>query len=265
MAAQLIAAGSRLRLNSGFNHPRPSIEAADATMSSPAQGPKDRDEIAAAYSSEPWWYDLRGFFILTFAYRSTLFEQLRLFGGNIGPRHLEVAIGTGTLFELILRWRRWKKLPVADVVGIDYAPRMLAGARRRFARHPGIRLELADVAHLPMADDSFDTANIANAVHCLPEVDAGLAEVRRVLKPGGCVALNVLLHPRGWAPLRGIARRINDWGMRKGILVTPYEAQDVRQRLEAAGLAIEREWVRGNTLNVLACKRSPGGVPQRQA
>ena len=33
---------------------------------------KTRDEIAEAYSSEPWWYDIRGFFILTFAYNSTI-------------------------------------------------------------------------------------------------------------------------------------------------------------------------------------------------
>ena len=95
---------------------------------------KNRDEIAEAYSSEPWWYDLRGFFILTFAYNSTIGAQLRFFGPNFGPEHLEVACGTGTLLEMVLRWRRWKKLPVVKVMGIDYAPSMLAGARKRFAR-----------------------------------------------------------------------------------------------------------------------------------
>ena len=68
---------------------------------------KTRDEIAEAYSSEPWWYDLRGFFILTFAYNSTINTQLRFFGPHFGPNHLEVACGTGTLLELILRWRGW--------------------------------------------------------------------------------------------------------------------------------------------------------------
>ena len=32
---------------------------------------KSAEEIAEAYKSEPWWYDVRGFFILTFAYNST--------------------------------------------------------------------------------------------------------------------------------------------------------------------------------------------------
>jgi len=67
---------------------------------------KTRDEIAEAYSSEPWWYDIRGFFILTFAYNSTIGTQMRFFGPNFGQKHLEVACGTGTLLEMILGWRR---------------------------------------------------------------------------------------------------------------------------------------------------------------
>jgi hypothetical protein len=40
--------------------------------------------------------------------------------------------------------------------------------------------------------------------------------------------------------------------MRKGILVTPYERDDIRRRLEAAGLAIDQERTSGNTYNVVA-------------
>jgi hypothetical protein len=79
-----------------------------------------------------------------------------------------------------------------------------------------------------------------------------LREARRVLKPGGSLAANVLLFPRGIAPLRMAANRLNAWGIRKGILVTPYERDDIRRRLEAAGFAIERERISGNTYNVVA-------------
>src|SRR5580765_303994 len=144
---------------------------------------KSRDEIAAAYASPPWWYDVRGFFILTFAYNSTLPRQMRFFGRNIGPRHLEVACGTGTLLEIVLRWRRWKGLPSSQISGVDYAETMLAGARHRFAKTPGIELRHADVAALPYGDGQFDSVNIANAVHCFPDVDGGLRDVLRVLKP----------------------------------------------------------------------------------
>ena len=227
---------------------------------------KTKDEIARAYKSEPWWYDVRGFFILTFAYNSTLLQQLRFFGPNLGARHLDVACGTGTLLDLILRWRRWKKLPAVQIVGVDYAEPMLAGARHRFAGQAGLEFRLADVAEMPFADDSFDTANIANAVHCFPDVDGGLRDVFRVLKPGGSMAANVLLFPRAGWPLHGIAERINRWGMTKGILFTPYTREDIRQRILDAGFEIRTDYVSGNCYNVLASKtQTPDAPTQRRS
>jgi ubiquinone/menaquinone biosynthesis C-methylase UbiE len=217
---------------------------------------KTREEIAAAYRSEPWWYDLRGFFILTFAYNSTLWAQLRFFGPNFGARHLELACGTGTLLELVLRWRRWKGLPVSQITGVDYAETMLGGAIRRFARQPEIQFVHADAADMPFPTGSFSTANIANSVHCFPDVDGALRGVWRVLEPGGTLAANVLLYPRTPWPWGAFAERINRWGIRKGILFTPYEEADVRRRLVAAGFEIVSEAVRGNCYEVLARKPS---------
>lgn len=224
-------------------------------MASTGEGKrKSADEIAEAYKSEPWWYDVRGFFILTFAYNSTLTEQVRLFGSNMGARHLDVACGTATLLDLVLKWRRWKKLPKVDLVGVDYAEPMLAGAIRRFRGQPGFRFVHADAAEMPFETNEFDTVNIANAIHCLPQVDAALKEMVRVLKPGGAWAGNVLLYPAGRGLLAGIANRINAWGIQKGILVTPYERADIRARIVAAGLQIVNEEVSGNCYNVVARK-----------
>lgn len=215
---------------------------------------KSKEEIAQAYVSEPWWYDVRGFFILTFAYNSTLSEQLRFFGRNFGARHLELACGTGTLLELMLRWRRWKRLPRVQVVGVDYAESMLAGAMHRFAGKSDIELQHGDAAALPFSSDSFDTVNIANAVHCFPEVDAAFLDVFRVLKPGGTLAANVLLTPRGLWPLRRIAERINRWGIRKGILYKVYEEQEIKNRLISVGFVVDTEIISGNCLNILVRK-----------
>lgn len=216
--------------------------------------PKTREDIAKAYESEPWWYDVRGFFILTFAYNSTLGSQLRFFGSRMGNTHLELACGTGTLLELVLWWRRWKRLPAVRVVGVDYAESMLAGALRRFRKWPGLDFRHADAAALPFPSDSFDSIHIANAIHCFPEVDKALGEALRVLKPQALLSANVLLHPRGIAPLNWIARRINAWGIRKGILHATYSQEDVRQRLIKAGFHIDSESVSGNCLNVRARK-----------
>lgn len=215
---------------------------------------KTRDEIAEAYKSEPWWYDVRGFFILTFAYNSTIGTQLRFFGRNFGAQHIEVGIGSGTMAEMIMNWRRRQKLPAVEVTGIDYAPSMLAGAKKRFAGNPHVRLQHADAAALPYPDNTFDSANIANSIHCFPAVDAALCDILRVLKPGGTLAANVLLYPSGFAPLRAIAQRINDWGIRKGILYSPFEEAVIRAKVLAAGYEIASEFVSGNTWNVVARK-----------
>jgi ubiquinone/menaquinone biosynthesis C-methylase UbiE len=215
---------------------------------------KSREEIAAAYDSPPWWYDLRGFLILTFAYNSTLGHQLRFLGPNFGARHLEVACGTGTLLQMALRWRKRRGMPPVRVVGVDYAEPMLEGAKRRFAGDAHLEFHHADAARLPFADASFDTANIANSLHCFPAVDAALADIRRVLKPGGTLAANVLLYPRGSWPLTAIANRINAWGIQKGILVTPYRPEDIRQRIADAGLLVVSEAVSGNCYDVKARK-----------
>ena len=148
-----------------------------------------------------------------------------------------------------------------DIVGVDYAQSMLAGAMRRFRHQPGIRFLHADAADMPFDADSFDTVNIANAIHCLPQVDAALREMWRVLKPDGTLAANVLLYPRGRWPWRAIAQRINDWGIRKGILVTPYEEADIRARFVAAGFEVLHEQISGNCYELLLRKKSTGAWP----
>ncbi|OZG73414.1 SAM-dependent methyltransferase [Hahella sp. CCB-MM4] len=215
---------------------------------------KTRDEIAEAYSSPPWWYDIRGFFILTFAYNSTIWAQLRFFAPNFGNNHLEVACGTGTLLEMILRWRKYKKMPTSNIVGIDYAESMLAGAIKRFKDNPDVTLKHADAAELPYPDNFFDTANIANSIHCFPSIEGSLKDILRVLKPGGTLACNVLLYPRTPWPFNRIAQRINDWGIKKGILYTPYHKDELKDKLLEAGYEVTYENISGNCYDVVCRK-----------
>jgi ubiquinone/menaquinone biosynthesis C-methylase UbiE len=211
--------------------------------------------VDEAYSSEPWWYDVRGFLILTFAYRSTLPAQIRLFGNNIGKRHLEVAIGSGTLFDLILKAKRLKgKRLENQIVGFDYAPSMLAGAKKRFKKHRNIELHQADAADLPYDSASFDTVNIANAIHCLPDIESSLQEMYRVLKPGGTLAGNCLLYPKGTTLLDRISNRINNWGIKRGILHRPYMAQEMKAMLRKHGFQIKYERIVGNCYDFVAVK-----------
>lgn len=216
---------------------------------------KSLEEIAQAYDSPPLWYDIRGMFILTFAYRSTVGFQLKFFGNAMGPRHLEGAIGSGSLTDFILKWRKWKGLPPVRLTGFDYAMPMLAGAIKRFSGREDIDLHLADVAALPFDSDTFDTASVANAIHCFPDIKGALKDLHRVLKPGGKLVANVLLYPiKGPEFLRRFADRINAWGMRKGILTTPYTVEEISALIKDAGFEIETGIIAGNTFNVIARK-----------
>lgn len=242
-----------------------SSESANSQASRPASGifvnsssrlgDEELDKIAKAYDSEPWWYDVRGLMILTLSYRSTLWDQLKLFANNVGENHLEVAIGSGTLFDMVLKWRRLRGLPSGRVVGFDYADAMLVGAIRRFRDRSDISLSRGDVAEMPFDDERFDSVNVANAFHCFSRADTALSEIWRVLRPGGRLAMNVLLHPRGSRPAKSVAQRINAWGMQKGILHTSYDAEDIRRRILAAGFDIVSDRVSGNTYEVVAARR----------
>lgn len=212
------------------------------------------EKIDEAYSSDPWWYDLRGFLILTFSYRTTLWAQIHLFASHMGDNHLEAAIGTGTLFEMILKWRRITKKPEVNIVGFDYAERMLSGARKRFKKEKRLSLLRADAANLPIKNDTFDTASIANAIHCLPDVAGSFQEFHRVLKPNGTLTGNCLLEPKGNGFLDRISRRINNWGMKKGILYRPYQKSEVIELLKSAGFEIQSQETAGNCLNFVAKK-----------
>ncbi len=213
------------------------------------------DKIEKAYSSTPWWYDVRGFFILTFAYRSTLPAQIRLFSRNMGPRHLESAIGTGTLFELVLKWRKLRRRPTSKITGFDYAPKMLEGALYRFRNESQVELEVGDATKLAYESETFDTVNIANAVHCFPDVQAAFEEVHRVLKTGGTFAANVLTPPKGNGLLDRIAKRINRWGIKKGILYRPYAKKEIREILEKLQFEFVYEHESGNCYEFIVKKK----------
>ncbi|WP_036971735.1 class I SAM-dependent methyltransferase, partial [Promicromonospora kroppenstedtii] len=74
--------------------------------------------------------------------------------------------------------------------GVDPAARMVELAR---ARAVGADVRRGDVEHLPFDDDAFDTVLAVNAVQFADDLDDALAEIARVLVPGGVVGL------AGWA------------------------------------------------------------------
>ena len=75
---------------------------------------------ADAYRDPSWWYDIRGFFILMGTYQVMIWTHLTFFARNLGNRHLEAAIGSGTFMALTLITQKLKgaKMP-EEIIGID--------------------------------------------------------------------------------------------------------------------------------------------------
>lgn len=109
-----------------------------------------------------------------------------------GDRVLDVATGTGDLaIELAGRVS-----PGGEVVGSDFSEAMLVRARakvvaraREGALDSAPRFEWGDALQLPYADDSFDAATAGFGVRNFGDLGRGLAEMTRVVRPGGRVVI----------------------------------------------------------------------------
>jgi demethylmenaquinone methyltransferase/2-methoxy-6-polyprenyl-1,4-benzoquinol methylase len=104
-----------------------------------------------------------------------------------GNRALDVATGTGDLaFELSGR-----VAPGGEVVASDFSERMLEIARAKAAARPGVRVrfETANALALPYADDEFDAATVGFGARNFSELERGLREMARVVRPGGRVVV----------------------------------------------------------------------------
>jgi SAM-dependent methyltransferase len=104
-------------------------------------------------------------------------------GTGPGARVLDVGCGSGELLEHL------QDLGVR-ASGVDPAARMVELARARAA---GADVRRGDVEHLPFDDAAFDAVLAVNAVQFADDLDDALAEIARVLVPGGVVGL------AGWA------------------------------------------------------------------
>ncbi len=114
-------------------------------------------------------------------------------GPRPGERWLDVATGTG---EIAVR----AAAGGARVTGLDLAPALIETARQRAAEAGvEVRLEVGDAEHLPYPDASFDVVSSAFGVMFAPDQRAAAAELARVCRPGGRLAL------LNWHPSRGVA------------------------------------------------------------
>ncbi len=148
-----------------------------------------------------------------------------------GERVLDLAAGTGVLSIILSR-------SAASVVACDLTPEMLAHAGERIAAagRDNISLVEADATRLPFDDDSFNLAACRLAFHHFPEPERALAEIRRVLVPGGRLVLEDVFGPEEAA-----AAEVRE---RFELLLDPshvrsYSPSELRHLLTAAGFELD--------------------------
>ncbi len=106
-----------------------------------------------------------------------------------GDRVLDVATGTGDL-AIELRGRVGDS---GEVIGLDFSEGMLELAREKA---PGIRFEQGSALELPYADGEFAAATVGFGARNFSDLGRGLAEMRRVVRPGGRVVVLEITTPQ---------------------------------------------------------------------
>jgi demethylmenaquinone methyltransferase / 2-methoxy-6-polyprenyl-1,4-benzoquinol methylase len=104
-----------------------------------------------------------------------------------GDAVLDACCGTGDLALAAAR-------AGGSVTGLDFSEPMLERARRKA---PDIEWVSGDMLSLPFADAAFDAATVGFGVRNVDDLERGLRELRRVLKPGGRLGILEITRPRG--------------------------------------------------------------------
>jgi demethylmenaquinone methyltransferase/2-methoxy-6-polyprenyl-1,4-benzoquinol methylase len=158
--------------------------------------------VAGVFDSVAPSYDLMNDLMSAGMHRAWKAFTVAVAGIRAGERVLDVASGSGDLARVFAR----RAGPGGEVWLTDINRAMLARGRDRLLDE-GRALPLAqcDAEHLPFPANYFDCVSVAFGLRNMTHKDAALAEMRRVLKPGG--RLLVLEFSRVWQPLS----RAYDW------------------------------------------------------
>ena len=135
------------------------------------------------------------------------------------------------------------------VCALDASPKMLELARANAASFDNVAYQAGNIEALPFADASFDVVCSAGVIEYLPSCDRALAEMRRVLRPGGLLVLPTtnLLAPAHWLrpvlePIARVPMVARAFGLRPGRYRLYYHRiSRFKQQVKAAGFELERE------------------------
>lgn len=184
-------------MHTSFPHPSPSLAPHPTFAADPIAQPQGRvlEPEVMDGTDEAQAYDAIVKMYLPVVHAGAVERAL-----NLGPetgRFLDLGTGTGWIACQLA-----KLAPGITVEGIDLSESMLelAQANAQAAGVAGrVRFRRGDVKKIPLADGSVDMVLCHNMLHHLERPEALLAEVQRVLRPGGGVLIRDLIRPSNWA------------------------------------------------------------------
>ena len=154
---------------------------------------KDPADVASMFDEVAERYDLVNDLLAVGQTRRWRRAVIDAVNPKAGERILDLAAGTGT-----------SSVPFAKagalVIPVDFSLGMLRVGKRK---HPGLPFVAGDGLALPFADGVFDAATISFGLRNLHDLQGGLAELMRVVRPGGRLVICEFSHPT-WAPFRTI-------------------------------------------------------------
>jgi demethylmenaquinone methyltransferase/2-methoxy-6-polyprenyl-1,4-benzoquinol methylase len=167
----------------------------DAATSKVASGTLEEAQVEAMFDRIAGFYDRMNTMMTAGLHHAWRRRAADLAALAAGSRALDVACGTGDLTLELAR-----RAPGGEVIGCDFSERMLELARAKSAREPDlgaeVRFEPANALALPYRDRQFDAATVAFGARNFASLERGLAEMARVVRPGGRVVVLEITTPR---------------------------------------------------------------------
>lgn len=151
-------------------------------MTRPDTATKHASDVSAMFDEVSPRYDLINDVLTVGNDRLWRIATTRAIAPRTGMRILDLAAGTGTSSAALAAHG-------AHVVAADFSEGMLEEGRRRHAGNDLIEFVWADATALPFDDDSFDAATISYGLRNVSDPRKALAEMRRVVRPGGHVLI----------------------------------------------------------------------------
>ena len=140
--------------------------------------PTDEDLVRTEYARLARRYDRRWSLYI----QRSVAQTVRRMGARTGERILDVGCGTGYLLRTLL-----DHVPGLILHGVELCPEMASVARERLPNDVVLQTGSADALPFPAA--SFDMVVSTSAFHYFPDPTTALAEMMRVLRPGGRVVI----------------------------------------------------------------------------